>query len=176
VLLTCSSSYNAQELVGDDFSDIDLSFCEEPEMNGKFSAMLFFFKRNRDVDTCLFANADTLFLDEEALLSSFNEANLAGDVPTVFLANPDKTRSDYREVFLNINAKTIAFQNTGVFVANRNWTLSNHQKADSGGERSLDDILFSEGSSNFVLVDSDILDVGTPERLKIARGVINDNH
>ena len=68
------------------------------------------------------------------------------------------------------------FQNSGVFIANRSWAFKARQLANSGINLELDNILLNEYYSRFVIVDSDILDIGTPERVKKARELINDNH
>ncbi|MCP9882389.1 NTP transferase domain-containing protein [Cyanobium sp. Alchichica 3B3-8F6] len=176
VLLTCSSNYNALQFIGDSFSGVHFSICEESKMAGKLSAMKFFFDKYPDIDLCLFANADTLFLDQNALCAAFNNINQISDSPCVFLANPDKTRSDYKEVIFEINGKTFALQNSGVFVASRNWTYESYHNAYRSKGLALDDILFDTSSSDFVFVDSDILDVGTPQRVKMARELIDDNY
>jgi len=175
-LLTCASNYTVENFIGDHFCDIDVCLCEEQEMSGKLGAMQFFYNSNSHIDTCLFANADTLFLNERELLSSLSRLNLHADIPTVLLANPDSTRSDYRKVNLDINGKLIEFQNSGAFIASRSWTYSNYLHPTISTSLELDEILLSQGISDFVFVDSDILDIGTPQRLQLARELIDDNN
>jgi len=70
----------------------------------------------------------------------------------------------------------LPFQNSGVFVASKTWTSSSFQQANCAKDFALEHILLNNENSQFVVVYSDLLDIGTPERLEIARELIHDNY
>jgi NDP-sugar pyrophosphorylase family protein len=170
ILLTCAESYNSKELLCHNFPGVDLYISQEPVMSGKLGAMRYLFDQFEDVEICLFANADTLFLNPEILRLDSKESAKKG-IPTVFLANADKTRADFRKVRLVNNGAITIFQNTGVFIGSRDWF--DHiwrNKWNSVMCPDLDDILLSNnGNSEFVVINTDIIDIGTPDRVRIAR-------
>lgn len=157
-ILTCIDGAPYQEVIDTQLSSLRIDLLVEPQRSGRLSAVKYFFA-NTSHDSSYFCNADTLFNS----LSGFRPAESLyslSDQPVIYLADPDNSRDDYQSVSLPHESKT--YQNSGLFTLQKSWFSDNYASC-SGSD--IDQLILTSSPLGYILLDTSITDVGTPERL-----------
>ena len=88
----------------------------------------------------------------------------------VYLAEPDPNRDDYKTVFLPHT--TAPYQNSGLFAIHKKWFLPKYNSC-GGVITDIDEIVLPALPLGHILLNTSIIDVGTPDRLKVLRGMVD---
>jgi len=173
VLLTCADNYNAKEMLNHHDIGIRPIICEEARSSGRLGAVKNFYEQFTVADRCIFMNGDTLLRNVEVLKRCFESCqNIVS--PIVYLANSDPSRSDYKKVMFELEGVVEYYQNSGIFIATRKWIEDIWQDEWVNSRvPDIDELLFDEKSDVvYEFLDTEIMDIGTPERVAAARAAL----
>ena len=165
-ILTCIDGSLYQELISKDFSSLTVNLLVEPVRSGRLGAVKYFFD-NTSLEYSYFCNADTLFDS----LTSFRPAEIHYQLsrqPVVYLANPDTSRDDYKAVV--VSNYTPPLQNSGLFAMHRSWFYANYPSSSCND---IDTILLRADPLGHIILNTSLVDIGTPERLMALRGIFS---
>jgi len=161
-ILTCIDGSLYKELIAKDLNSLSVNLLVEPLRSGRLGAVKYFFDHT-SCDFSYFCNADTLFES----LSSFEPAQERYQLarqPVVYLADPDADRDDYKSFLIPQSTKP--YQNSGLFAMHKEWFTTN---SCSCAGSDIDNILLCANPLGYILLNTSIVDVGTPERLQNLR-------
>jgi len=163
-ILTCIDGSLYQELISKDLTSLSVNLLVEPVRSGRLGAVKYFFD-HASCDYSYFCNADTLFDSLSSFMPAENHYQLARH-PVVYLADPDATRDDYKSVF--VPQSTTPYQNSGLFAMHKDWFSANY---GSCAGTDIDNILLCADPLGYILLNTSIMDIGTPDRLRQLRGM-----
>ena len=168
-ILTCGNSEIFYKILGKEIKNDSFFIYEEPKRSGRVGALKYFLKCNRKVDRFFVCNGDTLFLNLIANNISKSLDKFSID-PIIFLANHDSKRDDYKKIVLDDDLNNY-YQNSGLCFFSREWFLK--QMIEMPNSLDIDEILFSNKTNvNYSLLETSLLDAGTPDRLSYIRSII----
>lgn len=142
-----------------EMAKFDINIVNETARTGRVGALKFFNEQNLLKDNCknyALANGDTLLvgLDKEDIEQCL-KIHQRTNKPTALLVPKDNKRDD---------AKTIrGYANSGFIIVDESWIkelMKNQRNED------IDDIIFSENSYATFVANANMIDIGTPDRLK----------
>lgn len=162
-ILTCIDGSYYQELISKDLTSLSVNILVEPVRSGRLGAVKYFFDHT-SCDFSYFCNADTLFDSLSSFEPAENHYQLVRQ-PVVYLADPDADRDDYKSVL--VPQSTTPYQNSGLFAIHKEWFTANLCSCTG---TDIDNILLCANPLGHILLNTSIVDIGTPERLRDLRG------
>lgn len=163
-ILTCADGLLYSDIISNRLSYLPIDLLEEPVRSGRLGAVKYFFDQC-SLENSYFCNADTVFES----LADFRPVGIAhpyANTPVVYLANPDYSRIDYKSISVDSNPSPL--QNSGLFYIDRSWFYRHYELCPSND---IDDILLNANPLGHIVLNTSVIDVGTPERLQLLRGM-----